>query len=253
MRTLRLACLIPLATLALSGCGARTAVPDRESVVLVHGLGRSGASMMVLSQRLQWAGYHVAVVSYDSRGATLSEQAARIGTVVDDCCRAAASIHFVGHSLGGLLIRRHLADDPPEKLGRVVLLAPPNQGSHFVDWLSDVPLATEVLGPVGRTLGTDSTDLPLTLPEPFYDMGIVAGTRSIQPIGPAAIPGPDDGIVSVEQTRIAGVPMVVIPRSHAFIMSSRHAADAVMRFLRTGTFGDEDTGSHPDTPDDTGP
>ena len=80
------------------------------------------------------------------------------------------------------------------------------------------------------------------MPPPAYEMGIVAGSRSVQPIGPAAIPGPDDGIVSVDQTRIAGVPMVVIPRSHAFIMSSRHAAEAAIRFLRTGEFGEGNAG-----------
>ncbi len=230
----------------LLACGPGEAGPDRESVVLVHGLGRSGASMAVLSQRLDRAGYHVAIASYDSRATTLADQAARIGAVVRECCARAMRVHFVGHSLGGLLIRRHLADDPPPNLGRVVLLAPPNRGSHFADWLSDVPIATDVLGPVGRALGTDSADIPATLPPPAYEMGIVAGTRSVHPIGPAAIPGPDDGVVSVEQTRISGVPMVVIPRSHAFIATSRHAADAVKRFLATGSFGSDAGGPAPE-------
>ncbi len=111
------------------------------------------------------------------------------------------------------------------------------------DWLSDVLIANEVLGPVGRALGTDSADIPATLPPPAYEMGIVAGTRSVHPIGPVAIPGPDDGVVSVDQTRISGVPMVIIPRSHPFIATSRHAADAAKRFLTTGTF--EDVGGGP--------
>ena len=234
--------LFSLLCLPIVGCGSNSASSGEESVVLVHGLGRSGSSMMILSQRLQWAGYHVAIVSYDSRTTTLSDQAAEVAAVVSTCCAEASRIHFVGHSLGGLVIRRYLADDPPPSLGRVVLLAPPNQGSLFVDWLSDVPIATEMLGPVGSALGTDSTGIPATLPPPAYEMGIVAGSRSVQPIGPAAIPGPDDGIVSVDQTRIAGVPMVVIPRSHAFIMSSRHAAEAAIRFLRTGAFGEGNAG-----------
>ena len=223
--------------LVLAGCKGRPA-PDREAVVLVHGLGRSPASMLVLAQRLEWAGYGVVTVGYKSLQTAFSEQVATVGSVVDRCCAESPQIHFVGHSLGGLVIRGYLAETPPEQLGRVVLLAPPNQGSLFVDWLEEIPAATEVLGPVGSELGTDSTDIPATLPPPDYEMGIIAGNRSIQPIGHLAIPGPDDGIVSVEQTRVEGVPVIVLPRSHAFIMSSRYTAQAVIKFLRTGEFGD---------------
>ena len=90
-----------------------------------------------------------------------------------------------------------------------------------------------------EALGTDTTDLPATLPHPDFEVAIIAGNRSTQPIGPPAIPGPDDGIVSVEQARIGDVPMLVLPRSHAFIANSRHTANAVIRFLRTGGFGGE--------------
>ena len=228
--------LFSLLWLPLLACGPDPATGESESVMLVHGLGRSGSSMMVLAQRLKWAGYHIAIVSYDSRNTSLPEQAAEVAAAVAQCCADASRIHFVGHSLGGLVIRRYLADDRPPALGRVVLLTPPNQGSLFVDWLSDLPIASEILGPVGSALGTDSTDLPATLPPPDYEVGIIAGSRAIHPIGPVVIRGPDDGIVSIEQTRIGDVPMIVLPRSHAFIMNSRHAADAVIRFLRTGAF-----------------
>jgi len=223
--------------LALPGCEGNPA-PDEEAVVLVHGLGRSRTSMMVLAQRLEWAGYGVVTVGYRSLRTAFPDQVATVRSVVERCCAESPRIHFVGHSLGGLVIRGYLAETPPEQLGRVVLLAPPNQGSLFVDWLDDIPVATEVLGPVGSSLGTDSTDIPATLPPPDYEMGIIAGNRAIQPIGHLAIPGPDDGIVSVEQTRVAGVPVIVLPRSHAFIMSSRYTAQAVIEFLRTGEFGD---------------
>ncbi len=225
--------------LPLAGCGGGSDAPE-EAVVLVHGLGRSPSSMLILSQRLKWAGYQVTIAEYPSLTAPFAEQLATLGDVVRQCCSRASKVHFVGHSLGALVIRGHLAEDRPDSLGRVVLLAPPNQGSLFVDWLNDMQLASDVLGPVGRTLGTDATDLPATLPHPDYEVGIIAGNRSTQPIGPAAIPGPDDGIVSLEQARIGNVPMLVLPRSHAFIANSRHTANAVIRFLRTGGFGEEE-------------
>ena len=235
---MRRALLLWLALLpALPGCGFGPA-PGQEAVVLVHGLGRSRSSMLVLAQRLEWAGYGVVAVDYNSRSDAFPDQVATVRSLVERCCADAPSIHFVGHSLGGLVIRGYLADTPPKQLGRVVLLAPPNRGSLLVDWLEEIPAATDVLGPVGSALGTDSTDIPATLPPPDYEMGIIAGTRSIHPIGHLAIPGPDDGIVSVEQTRVEGVPVIVLPRSHAFIMSSRYTAEAVIEFLRTGEFGE---------------
>ena len=232
----RLLLLVLAFALPLGGCSGPA--PGEEAVVLVHGLGRSRASMMVLAQRLEWAGYGVVVVGYRSLSADFPEQVETVRSTVERCCGESPRIHFVGHSLGGLVIRGYLAETPPEQLGRVVLLAPPNQGSLFVDWLEEIPVATEVLGPVGSSLGTDSTDIPATLPPPDYEMGIIAGSRAIHPIGHLAIPGPDDGIVSVEQTRVEGVPVIVLPRSHTFIMSSRYTAEAVIEFLRTGEFGE---------------
>ena len=230
--TLILAMVLPLA-----GCGGG---PDahQEAVVLVHGLGRSPSSMLILGQRLEWAGYQVSIAEYPSLTASFDEQLKTLHDAVEECCLDASRVHFVGHSLGALVIRGYLAEHRPKSLGRVVLLAPPNQGSLFVDWLEEMQLASDVLGPVGSALGTDSTDIPATLPLPDYEVGIIAGNRSTQPIGPPAIPGPDDGIVSLEQARIGNVPMLVLPRSHAFIANSRHTANAVIRFLRTGGFGE---------------
>lgn len=225
--------------LPLAGCGGDPEAHE-EAVVLVHGLGRSPSSMLILSQRLKWAGYRVTIAEYPSLTAPFADQLATLGDIVQQCCSGASRVHFVGHSLGALVIRGYLARNRPDSLGRVVLLAPPNRGSLFVDWLEEMQLASDVLGPVGRTLGTDATDLPATLPHPDYEVGIIAGNRSTQPIGPPAIPGPDDGIVSIEQARIGDVPMLVLPRSHAFIANSRHTANAVIRFLRTGGFGDGD-------------
>lgn len=234
--------LFPLLLSAALACDATSGSGEPESVVLVHGLGRRASSMALLSVRLEWAGYDVTTVSYESLTDPFPEQVETIAAAVRGCCLDAPRVHFVGHSLGGLVIRGYLAEDPPPSLGRVVLLTPPSQGSLFVDWLDEVPLAEDVLGPVGSALGTDSTDIPANLPLPNYDMGIIAGNRAIHPIGHPAIPGPDDGIVSVEQTRIGDVPVLVLPRSHAFIANSRHAADAVIRFLRTGAFGAAEDG-----------
>lgn len=211
-------------------------------MVLMHGLGRTQTSMVVLAQRLQQAGYNVTSVDYNSRGGSLTEHVETLAAEVSSCCAAASRVHFVGHSLGALVIRQYLADSPPEALGRVVLLAPPNQGSELADWFRQLPFGN-LLGPTGKALGTRDTDIPASLPLPEYDVGIIAGNRSLNPIGSALIPGPDDGVVGVEHTRIDGVPLIVVRQSHTFLMNSRSSAEAIIGFLRTGTFPDEAMGA----------
>ena len=193
--------------------------------------------MVVLAQRLKRAGYNVTSVAYNSRGGSLTEHVDALAAEVSSCCVAASRVHFVGHSLGALVIRQYLADSPPEALGRVVLLAPPNRGSELADWFRELPFG-HLLGPAGKALGTRDTDIPASLPPPEYDVGIIAGNRSLNPIGSALIPGPDDGVVGVEHTRIDGVPLIVVRRSHTFLMNSRSSAEAIVGFLRTGTFPD---------------
>ena len=210
-------------------------------MLLVHGLGRTERSMMILAQRLEWAGYDVETVDYPSRSGTIEDHAETLAEAVAECCARNPRVHFVGHSLGGIVIRTYLAETPPDSLGRVVLLAPPSQGSELAEWVSDLvfgdtTLVEDALGPTGIRLGTDSTDIPAALGPPHYPMGIITGNRSLNPIGSIVIPGPDDGFVGVEEARIEGVPVVVLPRSHTFIMNSRFASDAVIRFLRTGAF-----------------
>ena len=234
-----LACI---AAAGLASCGddsspAGEEEEDKESIVLVHGLGRTERSMTVLAQRLRWAGYDVTAFGYDSREAPVARQAEALAETVERCCREASRVHFVGHSLGGIVIRTFLAASPPESLGRVVLLVPPSRGSELADRLRDVPVVSQALGPAGRALGTRESDAPAMLPPPAYEMGIVAGDRSVNPLGSAFIKGPDDGMVALARTRVEGAPMIVLPRSHAFIMNSRHAARAVIQFLRTGAFG----------------
>lgn len=201
----------------------------------MHGLGRTRASMALLGERLDWAGYDVTNVDYDSRGGILAEHAETLAAEVSACCAAAPRVHFVGHSLGGLVIRRYLADTRPESLGRVVLLAPPNQGSEVADWFREQQLG-HLLGPAGLGLGTGDAGIPASLPPPEYEVGIIAGNRSLNPIGSVLIPGPDDGMVGVDNTRIEDVPLIVVPRSHTFLMNDRFTTEAVIGFLRTGKF-----------------
>jgi triacylglycerol lipase len=208
-----------------------------EAVVLLHGLGRTHRAMRPLERNLERAGYVVHNLRYDSTGAVPDELIEFVATEIEACCSHAATLHFVGHSLGGILIRAYLAESPPPNLGRVVMLAPPNHGSEIVDEIGDWAIFRWVLGPTAQQLGTDHESLPNQLPPPDYDLGIISGTATLNPIGSRIIPGEDDGIVSVETTKLDGMKdHLVVSRTHTFIMRADDIAAQVVYFLRHGGF-----------------
>ena len=232
---LLLGCLIASPAIAQEPIAAGAAP---ETVVLVHGLYRSDRSMAPLASRLETAGYEVHSLHYASTQGTPDELEAQLEDQVARCCADATRVHFVTHSLGGILVRAMLARHAPANLGRVVMLAPPNHGSELVDWLG--PSFAWALGPTGRELGTAATSLPNRLPPPGYSLGVIAGTFSWNPIGSLVLPGESDGTVSVASTRLDGMTdFVALPASHTFILRSDAAADRVLEFLRAGRFGEE--------------
>ncbi len=237
----------PLSVLAAILATACTPEPlaDAETVVLVHGLGRTPASMLVLETRLEGAGYRVVNFGYPSRSEPLEVLTDSLENAVRKCCsEAGGKLHFVTHSMGGVLVRGYLAqrEDPFE--GRVVMLSPPNQGSEIVDAYADSPLLRALLGPSGVRLGTDSTGIARELGPVDFSLGIITGDRSINPIGSWLIPGPDDGKVAVSRARVEGAAdFIVVPATHTFIMNRRDVAEEVVHFLEFGAFRSKDEGA----------
>ncbi len=212
--------------------------------MLLHGLGRTASSMVKLGERLEGGGYRVELIDYPSTTATMEELLAQLDAAVARCCTAAPKLHFVTYSLGGILVRAYLAERRPPNLGRVVMLAPPNRGSEWVDQLGEYRAFERVLGPVARQLGTDEDSLPNRLGPAEFEFGVIAGTASINPLGWLLIPGEDDGTVSVESTKLPGMAdFLALPASHTFIMNLPEAAAATMRFLATGSFGENESAS----------
>jgi len=215
-----------------------------EGVILLHGLARTDRSMVKLAAALEGAGYGVVNVDYPSRTGTIEMLA---DTTIRQALehpeiRAAQKVHFVTHSLGGILVRQYLKSRSIEHLGRVVMLGPPNQGSEVVDRLGDVALFGMINGPAGQQLGTGSDSVPNRLGSVDFELGVVAGDRSINWINSVMIPGPDDGKVSVEQTKVAGMKEhIIIHVSHPFLMRNEQVIRATLRFLRRGTFREVDT------------
>ena len=211
--------------------------PPPEMVILLHGLARTDRSMRPLEKPLSVAGFQVHNLRYPSTDLTPDELVANLDAQISACCAGASRLHFVTHSLGGILVRAYLADHSVSNLGRVVMLAPPNHGSEYGDLISDSKLVRSALGPTAVQLGTSPESLPNRLPDPTFEFGVIAGTRRVNPISALVIPGESDGTVSVESTRLAGMSdFITVPASHTFIMWSDATAGYVVEFLRHGQF-----------------
>ncbi len=216
-----------------------SATENQECVILLHGLCRTSHSMAPMERALSASGYRVLNVDYPSRTAAidaLSEDA--IGRALADTEKSGAvKIHFVTHSLGGILVRSYLSRHTIQNLGRVVMLGPPNQGSEVVDKLGSWWLFKKLNGPAGSELGTDENSTPNQLGPVSCCVGVIAGDRSINWINSLLIPGRDDGKVSVERTKLKGMAdHLVIHATHPFLMHNRKAIGQTIHFLSVGRF-----------------
>ncbi len=213
------------------------ALPGQHCVVLLHGLARSNRSMNKLAAVLEKCGYAVVNTSYPSTTNTIQALAEETLPSALANCPKKANIHFVTHSMGGILLRQYLAQQTIPNLGRSVMLAPPNQGSEVVDKLKVLPLFRWLNGPAGMQLGTDANSLPQILGKVNFELGVIAGNKSINPLLSLLLPAQNDGKVSVEGTKIAGMAdHIVLPVTHPLIMKHSNVINQVLYFLRYGKF-----------------
>lgn len=238
----------PLAACLLAGGGGAVAAQPAgaapDCVILLHGLARSERSMRRMARELEDAGYAVANVGYPSRRHPIEELAPLAVDAGRAECRAAGAtrMHFVTHSLGGILVRWYAAHRELDDIGRVVMLGPPNRGSRAADRWRGVPGFRWLNGPAGGQLGKGPDSVPLSLGPPDFEFAVIAGDRSIDPLTSAMLEDPDDGRVSVADTRLDGMrDFRVVHASHAFMMRDREVIDLVLAFLQNGRFAEPAT------------
>jgi pimeloyl-ACP methyl ester carboxylesterase len=211
----------------------------RDGVVLLHGIGRTALSFRKMQLALEHADFATLNLDYASRRKALEGLAEDIHPAIQHFAdRIDGSIHFVGHSMGGLLARVYIARHRPKRLGRVVMLGTPNSGSEIVDRLKNFGPYRAFFGPAGQQLGTqrDAT-IEALFPPLDYPAGIVAGNRSIDPLASRFLPRPHDGRVSIANTKLEGMAdHVVVAASHPWLVRNSEAIAQTIAFLREGRF-----------------
>ncbi|MCE2570953.1 esterase/lipase family protein [Motilimonas eburnea] len=213
------------------------AIGSKQSVILLHGLARTPRSLNKLAKHLRAQGYHVVNLGYPSRHHKIEALAEQVIPNALAQCPSDHQVHFVTHSLGGILVRAYLANHALANLGRVVMLAPPNQGSEIVDKLGHLSLFKWINGQAGLQLGTDEMSMPKRLGAVDYELGVIAGTRSINLILSTLMPRPNDGKVSVASTKLNGMTdHLTLPVTHTFLMTNRRVLNAISAFLAKGCF-----------------
>jgi hypothetical protein len=215
---------------------------NSEAIILLHGLARTGRSMNNAGRVFAEYGYKVITIDYPSRHYGIEKLAL---DYIDEGLRKCEplpikQIHFFTHSLGGILLRYYLSLKRIDKLGRVVMLAPPNQGSEIVDKLGAWKLFKYFSGPAGLQLGTKTDSLPNSLGSVNFPVGIIAGDKPVNPFLSRLISGANDGKVSVERCRVEGMrDFLVVPFSHTFIMQRDYIIDQSLYFIQYGFFSHE--------------
>ncbi|SCB27361.1 Alpha/beta hydrolase family protein [Bradyrhizobium shewense] len=210
----------------------------RPRVVLLHGIARTSASLRRLERALRAAGFATLNIDYPSCSKPIAALADDIHPAIARFAERDAPLHFVAHSMGGLVARAYIAKHRPARLGRVVMLGTPNSGSEVADLLRGFLPYRKFYGPAGLELTTTPATAPNALPAIDYPVGVIAGSRFIDPVaGLVVLPKPNDGRVSVRSAMLAGMAdHIVVKTSHTGLPRHAAAIEQTIAFLREGRF-----------------
>ncbi|MDH3974855.1 MAG: hypothetical protein OEV42_11300 [Deltaproteobacteria bacterium] len=211
----------------------------KECVIILHGLARTKFSMRAMERAFQERGYKTVNRGYPSTSKSIGEIASEeVPAAVESCTKVLSEkIHFVTHSMGGIIVRYYLQNQGLPEGSRVVMLAPPNQGSELADKMKDLLPYQWLNGPAGQELGTGPLSTPNRLKPVDIEVGVIAGKSSLNPLYSSMIPGDDDGKVAVEKAKLEEMTdFLVVPNSHSFMMNDAEVIRQAVHFIERGRF-----------------
>lgn len=209
----------------------------KDYAVILHGIGRSSSHMQPLADALTQQGYDVLNLDYPSTEHEILPLAKIVYEQHLQHLDPNRTVHLIGYSMGGLVVRTILHHHKPDNLGRVLLLAAPNHGSEVADWLKDNWLYQWYYGPAGQQLLTDNTVREGLFGDIGVELGVIAGNSSVDPVSSYIIPEEDDGKVSIRSTVVNGMSdHITVHSSHMFFPSNQDVHQQSMYFLQNGEF-----------------
>jgi len=209
-----------------------------DYLIVLHGIGRTNQNMQTVSDHFTAQGYLVLNLNYASRDKELKNLSTDIHQKITKFTTDPNKpIHFITHSMGGLVARAYITQYKPKNIARVVMLGPPNQGSEVADFFKENWLFQGYYGPAGQQLKTDQQMIKAVLGEVNFDLGVIAGDRSIDPVSSIIIPGKDDGKVAIERTKVSGMAdHIVLHVTHTFMMKNKQVIEQAQYFIEHGFF-----------------
>ena len=231
-----------LACILFSGCvtGTRTdSKPDEpgkvamtkdETIILLHGQGRTRLSMVILSKRFRSTGYQTANFPYNQTSDSLDEISDQLIGFIREKVKT-TSYHLIGHSLGNIIIRNAFREEYPAGLGKIVMLAPPNQPAHLAKLLTKNLIYRWFTGDSGQKLSEE--EFYRDLPAPTVPFGVIAGDKGQS----LTFSEPNDAVVTVESTKLEGMAdWLLLHHGHTFIMNCKDTFEYCQHFIERGRF-----------------
>jgi len=227
---------LPACLLELEARAPQVSPSDNTLVILLHGMGRSRSAFSKMQEELQTQGFHVASISYPSTRRPIEDHAQQVAELLENL-QGYSRVSFVTHSLGGIVIRRLLADrgDWMREIDveRLVMLAPPNQGSDFALQLESFAPYRWLFGETGQSLTPEAMR---KMPVPEIPFLVIAGSSGKPDGYNSMLNGDDDFVVRVAETHLAGESAhLTVPSLHTFLMNQDLTIAATADFLRYGT------------------
>lgn len=208
-----------------------------EGIILIHGIFRTNSCMKKIARFFENKNYKTLNIEFPSTKYDISSLAKIIHQEVKEFAQQVTKIHFIGHSIGGLIIRTYLNTYSLENLGRVVMLGTPNNGSEIADFLKDFYLYKKLYGPAGQQLITDQSKFKNIFGSINYELGVIAGISSFHFIANKIIGKESDGRVSVISTKVEGMKdHITIKSTHVGLTSNKEAWQFTKNFIETGNF-----------------
>ena len=218
-----------------------------QQIIILHGLGRTPISMQKIKKALDSQGYKVLNIGYSVLSASFEDALSQILEKIDNWIEPDKTVHLVGHSFGGILIRGILAKRKDFKYGRCVMIGSPNKGTAIASYVLSHKVLKHITPPVTKELTPDSELLKL-LPEPEIETGIIAGSKPYNLVIPvswfykkATNNAPGDGVVEISNTQCSNMSdFIIMPLHHSFMMWNSELIEQISHFLKHASFVHKD-------------